>query len=783
MSAFRWFELWWRRWVRWLHGAWVWTRGVVAVLALIRFSLLIPAVLGLTLVVADQMVDILRAVGEDGQQGAVAWLLSMASFAGLTVWYAARTMLRFRFADNPASDPKVHPRLKRQLPRLLGIAMPGLLAVRVLALAISSSAATRSAATGAAAMGLTEAAARGGSTTGLWLFALALSLMTGLLALYVYQRRNVAEATGLTMLAVSEGNETRNLAKFRQLPSTTRRVFWGLALADAIVIGLFTWERFYQFDGPVMLGAPAVLLLGLGLTTVGGSACVYAANHHGLPILSLLLVWTALCSINNDNHMVRVTANSKSHGWLVRARTPAAATLPESPLAHSTVDAYFAEWWQELSRDEPPGGEPIPVVVVSAEGGGLRAAYWTAAVLAALEDGAPGESESGAKWLPASRHVFAISGVSGGSVGGAVYDAALARRVAADGGAVEGGAAAGSLRTEMSRVLGRDYLSATLGAALFPDLLQRFLPAPLMDDRAVELEHAFERAWASVYPDDPSRLSAPFHDLWQVSPHRVPLLFLNSTVVETGQRAINSPLSVSEPASTFADSVSIGQLVGTEMPLSTAALLSARFTYVSPAALLDTHRRGPLRWMRMVDGGYFDNSGAVTTQEIVRAIWRSYDAMRAENPSMRGMRVIVLHLPNEGAVASAALNAAPRPFGGLEFASEVLAPIETLLYTRGARGTQAVEYLRREPKVTVLSVRPCTVKVAAPLGWVLSKQVRRGMDDQLTDCRGLGANCAAARVRWLQGVIRGHGDATYLPTFNESPTCEEKAAAQSAAAP
>src|SRR5262249_56752622 len=52
----------------------------------------------------------------------------------------------------------------------------------------------------------------------------------------------------------------------------------------------------------------------------------------------------------------------------------------------------------------------------------------------------------------------------------------------------------------------------------------------------------------------------------------------------------------------------------TDVPLSTAAHLSARFTYVSPAARFvadNTHA---------VDGGYFENSGATTGVDILRKI-------------------------------------------------------------------------------------------------------------------------------------------------------------------
>jgi len=83
----------------------------------VRFSLLIRALLAITLLVADQMIDLLRAGGEDKQGVAVLWLVGTSAFAGLAVWYAARTMLRFRVASNPASDPEPRADVMRRFKR------------------------------------------------------------------------------------------------------------------------------------------------------------------------------------------------------------------------------------------------------------------------------------------------------------------------------------------------------------------------------------------------------------------------------------------------------------------------------------------------------------------------------------------------------------------------------------------------------------------------------------------------------------------------------------------
>ena len=61
-------------------------------------------------------------------------------------------------------------------------------------------------------------------------------------------------------------------------------------------------------------------------------------------------------------------------------------------------------------------GETHPLYIVATEGGGIRAAYWTAAVLGEIQDKNPNFAA----------HLFAISGVSGGSLGAAVFEALLA---------------------------------------------------------------------------------------------------------------------------------------------------------------------------------------------------------------------------------------------------------------------------------------------------------------------------------------------------------------------
>ena len=103
-------------------------------------------------------------------------------------------------------------------------------------------------------------------------------------------------------------------------------------------------------------------------------------------------------------------------------------------------------------------------------------------------------------------------------------------------------------------IFGLGLISA---AALFPDLLQRFLPFPIgLFDRSRALDGSIESAWHDMIEDAvkedasakaiPSPFERPFLDLW--TPARadeaVPALIINTTEVANGYRIVMSPIGV-----------------------------------------------------------------------------------------------------------------------------------------------------------------------------------------------------------------------------------------------
>jgi hypothetical protein len=159
--------------------------------------------------------------------------------------------------------------------------------------------------------------------------------------------------------------------------------------------------------------------------------------------------------------------------------------------------------------------------------------------------------------------------------------------------------------------------------------------------------------------------------------------------------------------------------------------MSARFTYVSPAGTLvkDGKTHG-----RVVDGGYFENSGATATLAILQTITQ----LAETDPRWKKIDPYVIHISNdpvEAKYVNDSLRTAPdnpniKP---RQFLNEAMSPLLTLLHTRDARGYYARESVAWQVGHSrYLHFGLCRTSTNVPLGWVLSQSTRDRMQQQLT---------------------------------------------------
>jgi hypothetical protein len=421
--------------------------------------------------------------------------------------------------------------------------------------------------------------------------------------------------------------------------------------------------------------------------------------------LTFLLLWAVLISPFADNHVIE--------------------TLP-GDIQRGSIGETFDRWFERLDREHPTPDGTHPVILVATEGGGIRAAYWTAAVLTSLTDTLPAFPE----------HTFALSGVSGGALGSTVYSALLVRRSDTKFELDEYTPQIGeekSMRFAAKRMLSEDSLAPVLAAMTNPDLVQRFIPYPIMPDRARALEGALERAWRDNIDrrdgTEDDTFAGGFLKMMRGHDDRAPSIFLNGTIVETGQRIVASNCRIDRESGPeeLAESIDLYEAVGGDLRVSTSADNSMRFAYVSPAgtirrpktndpggSTLDCEAGDPCE--HVVDGGYFENTGSATITDVLRVLSRSRYASRVRP------HVIFIQFEKDP----------EPPVTSFKFANEALSPMRALGAVRGSHADLARQELKNEVGPANWTAFTLVQRNAVfPLGWLLADRTRNLMDQQM----------------------------------------------------
>ena len=637
------------------------------------------------LLLAEQGEDVARALAERRSAEPFSWQafwFFAASLAwSLSAWYWARVMLSLKLPGVPGHERRLV-RVRTWTPRLLGF-----LATLGVAAAFYKASRGYAPEEHPDVKRLLEVYAAW-SAAGALAFLVAVSVRREL-ARAVYRRVKLAA------LNLPKAKEQVHAAlDFGELGLPTRAL---LAAAILAAVALFMVMLLAVQSAAPALGSAAIVLLAAAGWIAVGSTLDFAGMRLRFPVFSVLLALAVVFSFWNDNHAVRTLADAQ-------------------PAKRANLRAGLRAW---IDRHDAAirRGERVPFFVVDAEGGGIRAAYWTVTVLGQLHNDHPDFAD----------HLFSLSGVSGGSLGASVFVALLAEQRAG---------AEFDLKRQAQAILGEDFLAPVVGSLLFPDLAQRFLPFPLASfDRAATLEGAWERAWRT-HVGGRNRMAEPFDALWQDADAKrwTPALLLNATWVETGKRIIVSNLRVAagRRREDFVDVEDANAFFAPRsLPLSTAAHLSARFTYVSPAGALV--KDGKV-YGRVVDGGYFENSGATASLAILQTVEQLAETDRRWN----SVDAYVIHISNEpvdakyaaDALAGAPANPNIRP---KQFLNEALSPLWAFLNTRAARGYYARETLAWQAgHSNYFHFGLCRRSANIPLGWVLSQSTRDRMEEQLT---------------------------------------------------
>jgi len=207
----------------------------------------------------------------------------------------------------------------------------------------------------------------------------------------LYFRHKVAKRLRSSFTTLwPEKVKSEGAAGLTDLPKITWVVLLFTVLMSAILFVLFTTST-GQIEVASWFGPASLVLLSVAAWIAFGSFFViYFGKLIRLPILTPLLLLAFFFSYFNwnDNHEVRHFDQGIRIG-------------PQD------FDQAFQAWWDARADKDSYKDRPYPVFIVTAEGGGIKAGYFTAAVMTAIQDRAPAFAQ----------HIFAVSGVSGGSIG------------------------------------------------------------------------------------------------------------------------------------------------------------------------------------------------------------------------------------------------------------------------------------------------------------------------------------------------------------------------------
>jgi hypothetical protein len=445
---------------------------------------------------------------------------------------------------------------------------------------------------------------------------------------------------------------------FWVLPDRAAPRFWG---AGGAALGMIAAVYADPIGAPRALGTLGVALLGIaGMLVLLHLAAAASARRvprgvfrqpwlpKHVPLVTLLIVWGVAAWIINDK------ANETVH----QARTVSATSAP------GPIDDAVAQW---LDREATGSPDQVPMLLVAASGGGAKAAYWTDLVLdCVFGEGAPASGEGGECDPPQGSdrlaRLFLTSSVSGGSVG--VYHLVRHRRRA---------------QAWVDAAAGPEVLSPAVAWGLLHDLPAFMIgmhndPRRCVDgsscrrhaDRALVQEAAVANFENGIVPPKGGGLLEARAD-------GAPVTVFNGALDGADGRVLLSPLSLAPPRSRnpvcrtpWTGEPAAGSVDGHDMlnvqreqlpqqrprrfvpvppyndvPFVTAALLSARFPIVSPAARLgDTKPRGKVRGCDMPatlppvqirDGGYVENSGVLTIVDLLPALDRAVQQWKTSN--------------------------------------------------------------------------------------------------------------------------------------------------------
>ena len=488
--------------------------------------------------------------------------------------------------------------------------------------------------------------------------------------------------------------------------------------------------EFFVLD---VLGPMVVLLVALSFAALGLGLTVSISRRRRRPIFAGMVGWIALLAWFdlNDNHPVRLQDDPRLASAVHAVRDDDSLWINDGEWP-----AILSPWRNAVL----PDGDRRPLVLVRAEGGGIRAAYFTAATLGRIADKCP----------RIARNILAVSGISGGALGVAAYAMAVrAHAIPANDNRCDFSVAGrGYFEAGLSRMFRRDLLSPVVARALFPDFAQRAIPIPVTAfDRQLGLELGLRQSFAAEF--NSNGFSGPMGQ--PEGSYEIPFIVVGATSVGTGNQKLFSEYDQVPFKGGRLQAFNLASVVAT----------SARFPLISPPGYFYGHlgeyrAEEPITHkIQLVDGGYYDNSGAYALTEILDRIsyYRHHDngGERTDKPPLGAQTpVLWIKISNSpdcipgypshylDALCARQKDTEQHPSFGL---AEILSPLKAVWGARTAKERITILATRQllderneleKSRDFEIDIQMAPIEDDIPLGWYLSERSAHSLSWQLS---------------------------------------------------
>lgn len=552
------------------------------------------------------------------------------------------------------------------------------------------------------------------------LMVVTLLVLQACFLILVITRREMIDREGKdgTVKAVKPVNQlAKKTAEIARLPHEEINFHFGFLIISIIALAIYLGcTMSVPFAG--RLGSFPFVLLAFAVFLGVGFILSLLSIRIGLNIHFIVIFFVFLFGRWTERHHVALVD-----------KTPA---MQDSFSNKAGLRDYFLKWVQDRDTLIKKSNE-FPMYFILSDGGASRSGYWVASVLGKMED-------TSARAF--SRHLFCLSGASGGSAGNAAFYALLNEARTQPQGSLPNNQTFYQAGKEYLR---SDFLTYTLSRMLGHDFLVQALPFSTSGDRAKALTDALEEAPGSEVLLR-TKLAIPMSELSVYKSNLrsdMPVLCINATRMQDGQPSVISTIDI-DPV-IFNNRVDVLKKLqaGKDMKLSTAVVLGASFPYVSPAGRIDELRRyknGETRELPnyFVDGGYVDNSGAGVVHEMLIKLnfWRdsilTTGTDTALQNNVRKLSCYVMHISNGRGGERLLQKVNP-------FVNDLAAPIKTLMGSYNVQtsinDSRLKSYLssvyRNERHYKPINLYRVNESLTYSMNWVISKRTLDSMDVRL----------------------------------------------------